>query len=82
MIIHQINHGQSNLYYYNLQTMNLRNLNFLKDQFMIFAGYQIEKIILLLLDIYLQNSFYDKNGNYINEIVIGKFNKISPDIRI
>ena len=51
---------------------------------MIFAGYQIEKIILLLLDIYFQNSFYDKNGNYIKEIVIGKFNniKISPDSRI
>lgn len=58
MIIHQINHGQSNLYYYNLQTMTLRNLIFLKDQFMIFAGYQMEKISLLLQDIYLQKLLF------------------------
>ena len=78
-------YGQSNLYYYNLQTMKFTKFNLPEGPIHDFCWLPNgENFIIVAGHLPSKTSFYDKNGNYIKEIVIGKFNniKISPDSRI
>ena len=78
-------YGQSNLYYYDLKTMKFTKFNLPEGPIHDFCWLPNgENFIIIAGHLPSKTSFYDKNGSYIKEIVVGKFNniKISPDSRI